>query len=135
MELINLMCTLNARFTSLFSIERSACEIKGYPTDLSSSFLQAQILAQFKPEIDTKKLIADLKKSDKLAADALLYFKKTRHIILYYEDVVSNDTVSPIALYILVRRLNEHLSLSLSLNSFFFLSSEAHGCPGFSEIA
>uniref|UniRef100_A0A0E0FU80 Sulfotransferase n=1 Tax=Oryza nivara TaxID=4536 RepID=A0A0E0FU80_ORYNI len=53
---------------------------------------QAQILAQFKPEIDTKKLIADLKKSDKLAADALLYFKKTRHIILYYEDVVSNDT-------------------------------------------
>lgn len=120
MELINLMCTLNARFTSLFSIERSACEIKGYPTDLSSSFLQAQILAQFKPEIDTKKLIADLKKSDKLAADALLYFKKTRHIILYYEDVVSNDTVSPIALYILVLRLNEHLSLSKQL-FFFFL--------------
>ncbi|KAL5227134.1 hypothetical protein ABZP36_015399, partial [Zizania latifolia] len=53
---------------------------------------EANVLAQYKPTIDTKLLIAELKRSDKLAADALVNFKKTRHIILYYEDVVSNKT-------------------------------------------
>ncbi|XP_015697852.1 nodulation protein H-like [Oryza brachyantha] len=53
---------------------------------------EAEVLAQFKPEINTTSLIADLKKFDKLAADALVNFKTTRHIILYYEDVVSNKT-------------------------------------------
>ncbi|KAG8055159.1 hypothetical protein GUJ93_ZPchr0001g32710 [Zizania palustris] len=53
---------------------------------------EANVLAQYKPTIDTKLLIAELKRSDKLAADALVNFKKTRHIILYYEDVVRNKT-------------------------------------------
>ncbi|KAL5223335.1 hypothetical protein ABZP36_028048 [Zizania latifolia] len=53
---------------------------------------EANVLAQYKPIIDTKLLIAELKRSDRMAADALVNFKKTRHIILYYEDVVSNKT-------------------------------------------
>ncbi|KAE8769614.1 nodulation protein H-like [Hordeum vulgare] len=53
---------------------------------------QADVLAQYKPTIDTKSLIAELKRSDKLAADALVRFKKIRSIVLYYEDVVSNRT-------------------------------------------
>uniref|UniRef100_A0A0E0C8L6 Sulfotransferase n=1 Tax=Oryza meridionalis TaxID=40149 RepID=A0A0E0C8L6_9ORYZ len=72
--------------------DSKAKQINGTHKSHVHSEREAQILAQFKPEIDIKKLIADLKKSDKLAADALLYFKKTHHIILYYEDVVSNDT-------------------------------------------
>ena len=39
-------------------------------------------------------LITELKRSDKLASDALVNFKNTRHIVLYYEDVVRNRTVS-----------------------------------------
>lgn len=53
---------------------------------------EADVLAEYKPSIDTKLLIAELKRSDKLAADALVNFKRTRNIILYYEDVVNNRT-------------------------------------------
>ena len=56
--------------------------------------LQAVVLAQYKPTIDTKSLIAELRRSDKLAADGLVSFKKIRNIVLYYEDVVNNRTVS-----------------------------------------
>jgi len=56
--------------------------------------VQAEILAQYKPTIDKKTLITELKRSDKLASDALVNFKNTRHVVLYYEDVVSNRTVS-----------------------------------------
>jgi hypothetical protein len=55
---------------------------------------QAEILARYKPTIDVKTLITELKRSDKSAADALTNFKNTRHIVLYYEDVVKNRTVS-----------------------------------------
>jgi hypothetical protein len=61
---------------------------------LFSFFAQAEILAQYKPTIDKKTLITELKRSDKLASDALVNFKNTRHVVLYYEDVVSNRTVS-----------------------------------------
>uniref|UniRef100_A0ACD5ZA61 Uncharacterized protein n=1 Tax=Avena sativa TaxID=4498 RepID=A0ACD5ZA61_AVESA len=53
---------------------------------------QADVLAQYRPTIDTKSLIAELKRTDKLATDALVSFKKIRNIVLYYEDVVSNRT-------------------------------------------
>ncbi|CAM0948980.1 unnamed protein product [Alopecurus aequalis] len=53
---------------------------------------QADILAQYKPTIDTTSLIAELRRSDKLAADGLVSFKKIRNIVLYYEDVVNNRT-------------------------------------------
>jgi hypothetical protein len=72
--------------------------------------LQADVLAQYKPTIDTKSLIAELKRSDKLAADGLASFKKIRNIVLYYEDVVSNHTVSLVH-YILVWELNQPLFL------------------------
>ncbi|KQK17143.2 hypothetical protein BRADI_1g32671v3 [Brachypodium distachyon] len=51
---------------------------------------EADVLAEYKPTIITKSLIAELKRSDKLAADALVNFKTILNIVLYYEDVVSN---------------------------------------------
>ncbi|XP_066330923.1 uncharacterized protein [Miscanthus floridulus] len=54
---------------------------------------EAEILAQYKPTIDKKTLITELKRSDKLASAALVNFKNTRHVVLYYEDVVSNRTM------------------------------------------
>uniref|UniRef100_A0A0D9V6J8 Sulfotransferase n=1 Tax=Leersia perrieri TaxID=77586 RepID=A0A0D9V6J8_9ORYZ len=72
--------------------DSEAKQLNGTHKSHVHSKVEAQILAQFKPKIDTKKLIAELKRSDKLAADALVYFKSTRHTILYYEDVVSNTT-------------------------------------------
>jgi hypothetical protein len=70
------------------------CRVKENPVDPFSPFVQAEILAQYKPTIDKKTLIAELKRSDKFAADALVNFKNTRHVVLYYEDVVRSRTVS-----------------------------------------
>ncbi|KAK3165650.1 hypothetical protein QOZ80_1AG0036000 [Eleusine coracana subsp. coracana] len=53
---------------------------------------EADVLARYKPIIDKKLLFAELKRSDKLATDGLANFKNTRHIVLYYEDVVRNHT-------------------------------------------
>ncbi|MQM22537.1 hypothetical protein Taro_055590, partial [Colocasia esculenta] len=47
----------------------------------------AAILARYKPVINIAFLISDLKKTQKWVADALDYFKSTRHIILYYENL------------------------------------------------
>ena len=80
---------------------------------LHFSSLQADVLAQYKPTIDTKSLIAELKRSDKLAADGLVSFKKIRSIVLYYEDVVSNRTVRPLALYSCLG-INQHLFLLIT---------------------
>lgn len=56
--------------------------------------LQAQILAQYKPKINTTDLVDSLKQVEGTARHALEMFKSTRHIVLYYEDIVSNHTVS-----------------------------------------
>lgn len=54
---------------------------------------QAEILARYKPLINTTLLIAELKQVQEMTTKALSYFNSTRHIFLYYEDVVKNRTV------------------------------------------
>ncbi|KMZ61727.1 P-loop containing nucleoside triphosphate hydrolases superfamilyprotein [Zostera marina] len=53
---------------------------------------EASILAQHKPAIDTHSLISELKKTEEMVADALNYFNSTRHTILFYEDIITNQT-------------------------------------------
>ncbi|KAF7138350.1 hypothetical protein RHSIM_Rhsim07G0230900 [Rhododendron simsii] len=53
---------------------------------------QAQILANYKPKVNATLLIHNLKEAEKTIAKALEYFKSTRQIVLYYEDIVSNRT-------------------------------------------
>lgn len=57
------------------------------------SWLQAEILAKYKPTINATLLIPNLKQVEDTTMKALEYFKSTRHIILYYEDIVKNRTV------------------------------------------
>ena len=57
---------------------------------------QAKILARYKPTINATLLIPSLKEAEKMAAKALEYFKSTRHIVLYYEDIITNHTVSTV---------------------------------------
>lgn len=54
---------------------------------------QAEILARYKPSLNSTLLVADLRQVQEMTAKALEYFKSTRHIVLYYEDVVKNRTV------------------------------------------
>ncbi|KAK4378418.1 hypothetical protein RND71_000280 [Anisodus tanguticus] len=54
---------------------------------------EAEILASYKPTIKTTTLIANLKQILDMAGNALEYFKSTRHIILFYEDIIKNQTI------------------------------------------
>ncbi|XP_058094484.1 uncharacterized protein LOC131240346 isoform X3 [Magnolia sinica] len=53
---------------------------------------QAKVLAQYKPVINVTLLLPDLERAEEMAVNGLEYFKSTRHIIVYYEDLVSNRT-------------------------------------------
>lgn len=53
---------------------------------------EAEILASYKPVINTTMLIRELKQVQKTMTKALGIFNSTRHIVLYYEDVLNNRT-------------------------------------------
>lgn len=55
---------------------------------------QAHILARYKPRLNTSSLIRQLKQADEYTRDALENLNNTRHITVYYEDIVRNRTVS-----------------------------------------
>lgn len=54
---------------------------------------EAEILAGYKPMINTTLLLTELKKIQETTLKALAYFNTTRHILLHYEDVVENRIV------------------------------------------
>ncbi|KAF8406340.1 hypothetical protein HHK36_008427 [Tetracentron sinense] len=56
------------------------------------SLEEAEELSKYKPTINATSLIPDLKLVEERTAKALEYFKITRHIILYYEDLINNST-------------------------------------------
>ncbi|XP_020086963.1 uncharacterized protein LOC109709244 isoform X2 [Ananas comosus] len=74
--------------------DRDAKQLNGTHKAHVHSKNEADVLARYKPTINTTLLIPELKRADNLAADALQYFNSTRHIVLYYEDLVNNHTVS-----------------------------------------
>ncbi|KAL2925081.1 Nodulation protein H [Bienertia sinuspersici] len=68
---------------------------------------EAGILASYKPHVNATTLIPELKRVQKMAAKALGYFNSTRHMLLYYEDVVNNRTkLSDVQDFLRVPRMN-----------------------------
>ncbi|XP_077242660.1 uncharacterized protein LOC143883185 isoform X2 [Tasmannia lanceolata] len=55
---------------------------------------EAEVLAQFKPKLDVAILIPNFSHVEQMMEDSLQYFKSTRHIRLYYEDIINNDKLS-----------------------------------------
>lgn len=53
---------------------------------------EAEILASYKPHINTTTLMRELRNVQKTMTKALGFFNSTRHIVLYYEDVLMNRT-------------------------------------------
>ncbi|KAJ0975962.1 hypothetical protein J5N97_017927 [Dioscorea zingiberensis] len=53
---------------------------------------EAAVLAKYKPMINSTELITSLKDMDQWTASALKHFKSTHHMLLYYEDLISNRT-------------------------------------------
>lgn len=74
------------------SYDRDFKPLNGTHKSHVHSPLEAEILARYKPTINATLLIPSLKQVAETTAKALEYFKSTRHIILYYEDIVKNRT-------------------------------------------
>ncbi|KAA8545889.1 hypothetical protein F0562_020660 [Nyssa sinensis] len=74
------------------SYDRDAKLLNGTHKSHVHSSHEAEILARYKPKINTTLLIPDLRQVEEMAVKALGYFKSTRHIILYYEDIIKNGT-------------------------------------------
>lgn len=72
--------------------DRDAKPLNGIHKSHVHSPDEAEILAKYKPKINATLLIPNLKQVEETTAKALEYFKSSRHIILYYEDVVKNRT-------------------------------------------
>lgn len=106
MELTNLMCTRLKRSLSLsFSVHtQQTCILQNL--ELSAGiFLQAKALSSYKPTINSTSLIIDLEKVEVMATKALEYFNSTRHIVLYYEDLVKNPKVRVMELKIVTKEI------------------------------
>ncbi|KAI4316733.1 hypothetical protein L6164_024683 [Bauhinia variegata] len=72
--------------------DKDAKPLNGTHKSHVHSPVEAKILAKYKPRINTTSMIGELKEAEETAAKAIEYFKSTRHLVLYYEDVVNNCT-------------------------------------------
>ncbi|XP_004136987.2 uncharacterized protein LOC101207076 [Cucumis sativus] len=74
------------------SYDRDAKLLNGTHKSHVHSHHEADILAKYKPVINATLLIPNLKQVEDTTTKALEYFNSTRHIVMYYEDVVKNRT-------------------------------------------
>ncbi|GAB4837970.1 hypothetical protein Ancab_027498 [Ancistrocladus abbreviatus] len=74
------------------SYDRDAKLLNGTHKSHVHSPREAEILARYKPLINATLLIPELRRVEEMTTKALEYFKSTRHILLYYEDVVKNSS-------------------------------------------
>ncbi|CAL1380614.1 unnamed protein product [Linum trigynum] len=52
---------------------------------------EAETLSKYKPILNSTLLISDLRQAEILVAKALEYYNTTRHMVVYYEDLVNNS--------------------------------------------
>ncbi|GAB2267371.1 hypothetical protein Dimus_002356 [Dionaea muscipula] len=74
------------------SYDKGARILNGTHKSHVHSPFEAEILAGYKPTINITTLKTTLRNDEDKITRALEYFKTTRHILLYYEDVVKNRT-------------------------------------------
>eukprot|EP00268_Persea_americana_P059357 TRINITY_DN7272_c1_g1_i12.p1 TRINITY_DN7272_c1_g1~~TRINITY_DN7272_c1_g1_i12.p1 ORF type:complete len:343 (-),score=57.24 TRINITY_DN7272_c1_g1_i12:304-1332(-) len=72
--------------------DHGAKQLNGTHKSHVHSKTEAKVLAKFKPTINITLLLPELEHAEEMATNALNYFNKTRHIVLFYEDLVKNLT-------------------------------------------
>ncbi|KAJ3688379.1 hypothetical protein LUZ61_017543 [Rhynchospora tenuis] len=72
--------------------DRAVKQLNGTHKAHVHSEAEAAVLAKFKPTINTTLLMSELRRADKMGREALKHFESTRHVLLYYEDLISNHT-------------------------------------------
>ena len=66
--------------------------IQGFNQENMYSAMQANILATYKPAVNLTSLVPYLQRVEKIMSDAESTFNDTRHLIIYYEDLISNPS-------------------------------------------
>lgn len=74
------------------SYDQNARPLNGTHKSHVHSPHEAEILARYKPTINTTLIIPNLRQVEEMTAQAIQYFNSTRHIVLYYEDIIKNRT-------------------------------------------
>ncbi|GAA0149420.1 hypothetical protein LIER_08595 [Lithospermum erythrorhizon] len=74
------------------SYDRYAKLLNGTHKSHTHSYQEADTLSRYKPEINSSSLMLELKKMEGTAMKAMEFFNNTRHIVLYYEDLIKNRT-------------------------------------------
>ncbi|XP_073119041.1 uncharacterized protein [Henckelia pumila] len=74
------------------SYDRYAKLLNGTHKSHVHSREEAETLSTYKPAINSTSLVMDLKLTEKMVLEALDYFSSTRNIVLYYEDLIKNQT-------------------------------------------
>ncbi|XP_042037133.1 nodulation protein H-like [Salvia splendens] len=74
------------------SYDRYAKLLNGTHKSHVHSHEEAEALSKYKPEINATSLVKDLKTMENMVLEAIEYFSSTRHMILYYEDLIMNRT-------------------------------------------
>ncbi|KAL8477144.1 hypothetical protein ACS0TY_029445 [Phlomoides rotata] len=74
------------------SYDRFAKQLNGTHKSHVHSLEEADALSRYKPVINSTSLVMDLKLMEQMVSEALKYFSSTRHMILYYEDLIKNRT-------------------------------------------
>ncbi|GAB4852099.1 hypothetical protein Ancab_016289 [Ancistrocladus abbreviatus] len=74
------------------SYDKRARLLNGTHKSHVHSPLEAQVLAGYKPTINITMLKPNLRNDAAKIAKTLVYFNSTRHIVLFYEDIVHNRT-------------------------------------------
>ncbi|KAL4577402.1 hypothetical protein LXL04_013511 [Taraxacum kok-saghyz] len=72
------------------SFDKNAKVLNGIHVSHVHSHEEALKLSRFKPTINVTTLESELGKMESIAMKALEYFNSTRHIIMYYEDLIKN---------------------------------------------
>lgn len=74
------------------SFDRYAKLLNGTHKSHVHSPEEAETLSKYKPFINSTSLISDLQEAELKMSQALASFNKTRHIIVYYEELIKNRT-------------------------------------------
>ncbi|KAF8053259.1 hypothetical protein N665_1442s0008 [Sinapis alba] len=74
------------------SYDRYAKLLNGTHKSHVHSPQEADALSRYKPVINSTSLIHDLQETESLAAKALEYFNTTRHMVVFYEDLITDPT-------------------------------------------
>jgi LPS sulfotransferase NodH len=71
--------------------DRRTKQLNGIHKSHVHSNEEADILARFKPEIDVSTLISSIRSAEESMRICLDHFSNTRHMVLYYEDVIRDQ--------------------------------------------